>query len=77
MMRGLDVNIKAERAANFHHETIQSFLELIAATGISHPDEIRRVDIKRRVSQNEYRSYEDLFPSPTEGSLLKVREAIA
>ncbi len=73
LMRGLDVNDKAERAANYHHGTIQSFLELIAATGISHPDEIRRVDIKRRVSQNEYRSYEDLFPSPIEGSLLKMR----
>ncbi len=76
LMKGLDVNDKAERAANFHHATILSFLELIAAAGISHPDEIKRVDIKRRVSQNEYRSYEELFPSPVEGSLLNTREAM-
>jgi len=49
---------------------------LIAAAGISHPDEIKRVDIKRRVSQNEYCSYEDLFPSPVEGLLFKKNEVI-
>ncbi len=77
LMKGLGVNDKSKRAANYHHQTIKSFLELISAAGISHPDEIKRVDIKRRVSQNEYKSYEDLFPSPVEGSLLTSKDSFA
>jgi glutamate synthase domain-containing protein 2 len=77
LMKGLGVDDKSVRAANYHHHTIHSFLELLSAAGISHPDEIKRVDIKRRVSQNEYKSYEDLFPSPVEGSLLRSKDAIA
>ncbi|MEO9869631.1 FMN-binding glutamate synthase family protein [Ekhidna sp.] len=76
LMRGLDPNDKAERVANFQEETVKAFYELIGAAGMRSPAEIRRAHINRRISLSEVRSYEDLYPSFEEGSLLKNKKAI-
>ena len=70
LMKGLDVNHKAERVENFHHETLHSFSELIAAAGIGRPTYLERKHINRRVSMNRVLNYEEIFPSVEKGSLL-------
>ncbi len=63
LVKGLNVEDKAKRVANFHHETMISFTELIAAAGIKEPADLERKHINRRISMNSVMSYEDIFPS--------------
>ncbi|MBV6646671.1 MAG: FMN-binding glutamate synthase family protein, partial [Cyclobacteriaceae bacterium] len=71
LMRGLNPKDKSERVANFHQETLISFTELLGAAGISHPKQIERRHIHRRVSMNQELTYADLYPPMKTGSLLK------
>ncbi|MCB0495364.1 MAG: FMN-binding glutamate synthase family protein [Cyclobacteriaceae bacterium] len=72
LMKGLNVEDKSKRAQSFHHRTLNSFLELVAAAGLSHPQEIRRGHINRRVNMHEIKNYEELYPYPKAGSLRKI-----
>ena len=42
------LRVDPPRTANFHEETIHSFLEMIAASGLQSPSEIRRKHINKR-----------------------------
>lgn len=70
LMRGLVVGDKKVRVANFHHETIEAFRELLAATGLHHPEEITRAHINRNESQTMIRRYDESYPYIPQGSLL-------
>jgi len=70
LVKGLDVDDKAERAARYHTDTVHSFVELIAAAGVNNPDEITRTHINRRVSMNNVMKYDELYPSIETGSFL-------
>ncbi len=70
LMKGLDVEDKAKRVANFHKETMKSFLELIAAAGITKPEELNRSFINRRVSLNSVLRYDEIYPYIKKGSLI-------
>ena len=72
LFKGLDVNDKRMRVANFHHETIKSAVELMAAAGISHPDKLHRSHIYRRVSANQIQTYAEMYPYLLKGSLLEA-----
>jgi glutamate synthase domain-containing protein 2 len=67
---GLVVEDKKQRVANFHKNTVTSFVELMCAAGISDPSNINRHDIYRRVFMNQVRSFEDIYPTPEKGVLL-------
>jgi glutamate synthase domain-containing protein 2 len=67
-MKGLDPTDKATRVANFHEETIKSFVELMAASGVCKPEELTRKHINRRVSMNNVLKYSEIFPEIVEGS---------
>lgn len=71
LMRGLDVENKAHRVKNYHHETVHSFVELIAAAACKKPSDLQRIHINRRVSATEVKRYDEIFPDVHEGSLLK------
>lgn len=71
LMRGLDVNDKKVRVCNFHHETVKSALELIAASGVEHPHKLHRQMIYRRINAGEIRTYSETFPYILRGSLLE------
>ena len=71
LMKGLDVDDKAQRVFNFHHETIKSFIELMAATGVQEPLELNRKHINRRISADKVLKYSEIFPEVLEGSKLK------
>ena len=67
---GLDVSDKKVRVYNFQHETVKSFLEIMASAGLRHPDELDRRHIYQRIDRIDYHRYEELFPSLEAGQLL-------
>ena len=62
LMKGLDVNDKYVRVANFHKKTVNSYSEMIAAAGLRNGDEIQRKHILHRIGPNKMVTYEELYP---------------
>ncbi|CAH8286512.1 glutamate synthase domain-containing protein 2 [Mariniflexile fucanivorans] len=62
LMKGLDVNDKYVRVANFHKKTVDSYSEMIAAAGLSNGDEIQRKHILHRLGPNKMVTYNELYP---------------
>tara|TARA_R110000868_G_scaffold103710_2_gene285413 strand:- start:285 stop:1799 length:1515 start_codon:yes stop_codon:yes gene_type:complete len=62
LMRGLVVERKYVRVANFHHETVHAVAEILGAMGLLHTKEIKRSHIWRRVSITVTRTYAELYP---------------
>lgn len=75
LMAGLVIDDKKTRVANYHKNTVESFVELLAASGIDHPDKINRTHVYRRVFMNLVKTYEEIFPTIPEGSLLEGGDA--
>jgi len=71
LMGGLVVEDKKTRVANFHKNTVESFVELMAATGIDSPEKINRSHVYRRVFMNLVKNYEEIFPTIPVGCLLE------
>jgi glutamate synthase domain-containing protein 2 len=69
-MKGLVVEDKTVRVANYHKNTIESFVELIGASGIDHPDKLNRTHVYRRVFMNLVKTYEEIYPTIPDGCLL-------
>lgn len=61
LYQGLDVNDKSMRVANYHRETLVAFSELLGAMGLSHPQELQRHHIQRRITPTEVRDYEQIY----------------
>ncbi|MBS0571057.1 MAG: FMN-binding glutamate synthase family protein [Proteobacteria bacterium] len=66
----LDVPDKAERVHMFHDNTLKALKELIAASGLSHPNEIGPEHIIRRVTSTEVRSLSALYHFVKPGELI-------
>ncbi len=71
LMKGLDVDDKGQRVANYHEETVHSFLELVAAAGLTHPKEITRKHINRRIGMHKVAKYSEIYPDFIPGCLLE------
>ncbi len=69
-MQDLVVKEKKIHIANYHHETIESLVELLAAAGLKHTDEITRKHINRRVTMTEYKHFEDIYGKVKVGEYL-------
>lgn len=76
LMKGLVVKDKAQRVANFHHETVKSFTELMAATGVNSPSGLKREHINRRVAMNQVMKYNEIYPDVQEGEFLNTYETV-
>ncbi|WP_158994811.1 FMN-binding glutamate synthase family protein [Mucilaginibacter sp. L196] len=72
LMKGLVVEEKKQRVANFHKATIASAIQMIGAAGLQHPADIHRMFIYRRVSSSQIQTYGELFPYIPKGSLLNT-----
>jgi len=68
--RAIVVADKSVRVANFHAATIEAMADLIAAAGLDTPSRLGPRHIYRRVSQQEYITYADLYPCLQPGELL-------
>lgn len=75
LMRGLVVDDKKQKVANFHRDTIEAFVELLGAAGLEHQDEINRIHVHRKIIMDLSKSYLDIYPYVAEGCLLSMEEA--
>ncbi|MEX0798290.1 MAG: FMN-binding glutamate synthase family protein [Bacteriovoracaceae bacterium] len=66
LYKGLAPQKKYVRVKNYHHGTLNSFAEILAAAGISDPTLLERRHIWRRISFNEIKNFEELYPYPSE-----------
>lgn len=69
LMKGLVVNDKKFRVANFHLKTVTAFIELMAAAGLENPAQLNRSLIYRRVWMHEVKRYDEIYPYVPVGSL--------
>ncbi len=72
LVAGLVVADKKIRVANFHKATVDSFVELLGAAGLSQPSDIRRSMLNRRVSVSQAFRYDELYPYMRRGALLSA-----
>ena len=70
LVAGLVVSDKKVRVANYHEDTVKSFVELLGAAGIDDHRNLTRSHIYRRVFMNEVRTLEDIYPSLEPGCML-------
>jgi len=70
LVRGLSIEDKLARVANYQRETIQGFLELLGAAGLESPEELGPSHILRRVSPTEIRTYAEIHHVLEPGQLL-------
>ncbi len=68
---GLDVEDKARRVVNYHHETVDSLLELLGAAGVDRPEALTPSHILRRVDSLSVQSYEQIYDFLEPGVLLE------
>jgi glutamate synthase domain-containing protein 2 len=61
LVAGLVVADKAVRVRNFQHNTVKAFVELLAASGLREPADLRPWHILRRVSPTEVRHYGEMY----------------
>jgi glutamate synthase domain-containing protein 2 len=70
LIKGLVINDKKQRVANYHGETLKTFVELLGAAGIADYNKLTRSHIYRRVFMNEVRTFEDIYPSTQPGCMV-------
>jgi len=70
----LVVPSKADRVRNFHRQTLESVQEMLQATGLSAPSDLRLNHIMRRVSEHEVQNLSDLISSVKGGALLEPQD---
>lgn len=67
---GLDVPSKSDRVYNYHNKTVHALVELLAASGLKNPQELKREHIYHRINMHNVRRYDQLFPEMPVGCLL-------
>jgi len=70
LMKGLVVDNKKFRVANYHRKTVEAFIELLGAAGLERPDQLHRGLVYRRVWMHEVKRYDEIYPYAEVGSLV-------
>jgi glutamate synthase domain-containing protein 2 len=60
--RAVVVEDKSVRVSQFHGSTIKALAEVIAAAGLTHPNQLRPHHISKRIGTSEVKSYAELYP---------------
>lgn len=68
---GLVPTDKRRRIAHFHYETVKATAELLAAAGLHSPQQLQRRHIFRRCSETQVLRYDEIYPYPEVGCLLR------
>ena len=77
LYHGLDVPNKSQRVFNYHRNTIKSFMEILGAAGLEHPNELQPEHIQRRVDATTVRDYGTIYEYLKSGSLLDESQSPA
>ena len=67
--RGLVVDVQAERAARFHHKTVEALAGIVAAAGLDHPRELQPHHLIHRVGATRGRALDRIYTFLPEGAL--------
>lgn len=67
--RAVDVEDKSRRAANYHHGTVDAFLELCGALGYDDPEMLKAADLHQRVD-TDLRNFNQIHTPLSPGQLL-------
>lgn len=70
LMRGLVVEDKWARVRNYQRAVLKEYLDLLAAAGTTHPEQLDRSKIYKRISGEEVHCFADLYPEVEAGSML-------
>ena len=70
LTKGLVVEDKKQRVANFHELTVESFIEILASIGLDSPNKLNRTHIFRRLNETKYKRYDEIFSPMKSGDLL-------
>jgi glutamate synthase domain-containing protein 2 len=70
LVKGLVIDDKAVRVANYQRNTVKAFTELLAAAGLEEPHHLRPWHVLRRISPTETKHYGEMFEYVERGSLL-------
>lgn len=70
LQRGLVVDEKKFRVANFHKNTVKSFLEIVGAMGLDNPSDLQPDMLMRRVSETSVKSLREIYQYLEPGQLL-------
>ena len=77
LYKGLDIEDKTNRVANYHKHTVEAVAEILAAAGIDSTTKLNRSHIWRRISETEIKCYDSIHPDRKIGSsLLKTENAV-
>ncbi len=68
--RALVVPDKAERVYNFHRQTLKALSDMLAATGLEHPDDLEPHHLVRRISATEIKQFDQLHTFLAPGELV-------
>jgi len=70
LQRALVIEDKAQRAYNFHKNTVQGLAEMTAACGLEHPNEFTSGHMFERIAPHQVRRMDELYRSLEPGQLL-------
>ena len=68
--RGLVVDEKGERVARFHNATMRALHEIIVATGLDSPSDLRPSHLRQRVNSAEMRQLDEIYAFAQVGELI-------
>lgn len=67
---GLVPEEKKHRVCNYQRQTMHAFVELLGASGLMSPKEIKGYMVSRRVTREQIKTYADIYPEISEGAFL-------
>ncbi len=70
LVKGLDINDKAKRTAEYHDATMHGVAEMLGSMGLSSSTELRPWHRMRRTDFTEIRHYGEIYPTLKPGALL-------
>jgi len=68
--RGLVVDEKGERVARFHNATMRALHEIIVASGLDSPSDLRPSHLRQRVNAAEMRQLDEIYAFAQVGELI-------
>ncbi|MDF1762798.1 MAG: glutamate synthase-related protein, partial [Oleibacter sp.] len=70
LQRGLVPEVQGERAARFHRKTVEALADIVAAAGLTHPNDLRPHHLTTRRSGVEAHGIQELHTFLAENSLI-------